>query len=315
MDQPLKEPQADKGVQPEQEADAQSLAAPVEQPQPASQTPPSTAAGQQVEAQPDSRTTDSRAASSPATSQAKSSSKTLFLIIGVVIFLVACCLSALTCGTGTFLVARHETSQPAAASTEVSIAVQPIITIFVTVEALPTYSPYPTYTFYPTYTLNATTEIPPTDTPVLTNTPAPTSTAISAEPSGTQGPTTQPTSGQPTDLPDEIAAEVGQVIQLPAQTIVLNNYVFQGELLTANFTIANTGDQPLQMNPQDYFEAWNFSGDELTLDETNCTPFLSGSIDPGNSLNGMLCWQGPFGDGIEIYYDIPETSIVWTVTP
>lgn len=149
----------------------------------------------------------------------------------------------------------------------------------------------------------------PTEMPQATQAQAAATTEI---PQLTQAP--DPTS--PSVLPT-IASEpqpIGEPITFKDHTLTVNTLNYEGELLIINLTIINTGAEEMTISPLD-FEARQADGTSLTSAELDCTPFVFGTVLPGDQIRGNTCWKGPFSDLVKIYYDpsYDENSVYWEI--
>lgn len=110
---------------------------------------------------------------------------------------------------------------------------------------------------------------------------------------------------------------VGDIIQVQDQTIVLNNVGVQGSTLKANFTIENNGSSDLNVSSILSFYARKRDGSTLEQEYFSCGTSFDGSVIPGDKLTGDICWLGAsLEDGIKIYYEaqlFTSGAIVWIV--
>lgn len=112
---------------------------------------------------------------------------------------------------------------------------------------------------------------------------------------------------------------VADVIQVQDHTIVLNSASMQGGLLTANFTIENTGNKELAISSLLSFSAKDSEGNKLEQALLDCpSGSLDGKVLPGDKLRGNICWKAPASGKVRIYYEAKlfgSGAVVWEVNP
>lgn len=110
---------------------------------------------------------------------------------------------------------------------------------------------------------------------------------------------------------------IGQPVVISGYTITLNSAEFDVNLLTADFTIQNTGSVQGVVNFQLNFTAEDSDGFLLAPAILSCPSAIEGEILPGEELRGTACWNGPFTEVISIYFTpnpvLPET-VLWEVS-
>jgi len=109
---------------------------------------------------------------------------------------------------------------------------------------------------------------------------------------------------------------IGDVIQVKSHTIVLNSAEFQGNILQANFTIENGGNEEINVSSLISFEAKDDEGTKLEQEIFDCGSSLDGSVLPGDKLKGNICWSGAETDIVRIYYTsnlFSSGAVVWEV--
>ena len=125
--------------------------------------------------------------------------------------------------------------------------------------------------------------------------------------------TTIPTSS----TPQVINYKIGDVIQIGDSTIILNSAKFQGNRLSANFTIENNGSSDFYVSSLIDFYAQD---NEATMLEQNiflCGSGFDGSVLPSEKVKGNICWYGVTSNTVKVYYDarlIYSRIIVWEIT-
>lgn len=108
--------------------------------------------------------------------------------------------------------------------------------------------------------------------------------------------------------------KVGDIVQAGGHTVTLNSAEASGGVLTANFTVENTGDKEMIVSSLLSFEARKQDGTKLNL--TLCQGSgLDGKVLVGDRMRGDLCWNGVSATaGIRIYYKpslFGSGAIVW----
>lgn len=122
----------------------------------------------------------------------------------------------------------------------------------------------------------------------------------------------------PTSTPGVQTYEIGDVISIQNHTIVLNSAEIEGDVLKANFSIENVGQDEVLVSSMIDFEAKADDGTKLV--ETygsDCSPSLGGSVLSGDKLKGPICWEGLETDTARIYYRpdfLGKGAIVWEIS-
>ncbi len=98
--------------------------------------------------------------------------------------------------------------------------------------------------------------------------------------------------------------QVGEEIRFGQGIILLNSLSFSDDRMRANFTLQNNSDQPLDIDPQDAFSAFDGEGTELDLTVLECgRSKIFGRVLAGDRLRGNLCWKDlTTQQGIEISF-------------
>ncbi len=110
---------------------------------------------------------------------------------------------------------------------------------------------------------------------------------------------------------------IGDVVEVDDQTITLNSVAFTGNVLQANFTIANLGSTDVNVSSMLSFNARQRDGSNLEQEFFSCGTSMDGTIIPGDLLRGDVCWKGANPDnGIRIYYEadvFEQGAVVWPI--
>lgn len=96
---------------------------------------------------------------------------------------------------------------------------------------------------------------------------------------------------------------IGDIVPVEGHVIVLDEIELHGDVLRANFTIRNRGDEDLPVSSILSFSAEESGGDDLTLQIFDCgDSSLDETIPPGGELRGDICWSGAIARSFEIHY-------------
>ena len=112
--------------------------------------------------------------------------------------------------------------------------------------------------------------------------------------------------------------DVGDVIEVKGQTIVLNSVELTGKLLIANFTIENKSDGEFTVSTMLSFSAKDDEGTQLEEDIFDCDPSLGGTILAGDKSKGNVCYETTGNAPYKIYYEAAlfgSGAVVWAVNP
>ncbi|MEW5870980.1 MAG: hypothetical protein AB1894_17025 [Chloroflexota bacterium] len=157
----------------------------------------------------------------------------------------------------------------------------------------------------------------PTEQPLLSDTPVITQTLTISATTPVASLTPTPTITPESTSDGGEAQLLGLPVQLENQTITLESAEFDGDLLMVYFTVQNTGSEELSVEADFNFYASNSDGVQLEREYDSCEPFLTGYVPAGESLEGYVCWLGPFTDLVKIFY-IPDLTlpdkIFWEVS-
>ena len=119
----------------------------------------------------------------------------------------------------------------------------------------------------------------------------------------------------PTTTPAQLEVfGVGDIIAVKDHTIVLNSYEFQGNNLSANFTVENSGSSEITISSLISFEAKDDDGTKLKIEIFDCGPGLDGTVLAGDKLRGNICWSGAATDIVRVYYSadlLGSGRVVW----
>ena len=110
--------------------------------------------------------------------------------------------------------------------------------------------------------------------------------------------------------------QVGELVEIKGQVIRLNSIVYTGNVLTADFTIENTGNEDIDMSSMLSMSAKTSEGVTLEQEIFDCgVSSLDGKVVPGDRMRGTICWSGASAEsGIKIYYEAAlfgEGAVVW----
>ena len=126
------------------------------------------------------------------------------------------------------------------------------------------------------------------------------------------------TKDTPNPFADKIYA-IGEVVVLQDQSIILNSATFSGDLLTANFSIANTSTTDMLISSLLNFSAKKSDGLRLEQTTEDCGgigDMLDGGLFAGQKKRGIICYQTGGVTDITIYY-VPDpyglVSVAWEV--
>lgn len=148
----------------------------------------------------------------------------------------------------------------------------------------------------------------PTEQPLSTDTPVITQTLTVSATTPVAALTPELTLTPEATSADGDVQLLGLPVQLEGQIITLESAEFQDDVLMAYFTIENTGSEELSVEADFNFYASNSDGVQLEREYSTCDPFLTGYIPAGSSLEGYVCWLGPFTDVVKIFY-VPDLTL------
>ena len=131
----------------------------------------------------------------------------------------------------------------------------------------------------------------------------------------TPEPSPSPTPIKPTTY------NIGDVIQLSDHTIVLNSASITNNILKANFTVENTGAEPITVSSIVNFEVKDAEGTKMEQEYFDCGSSMDGSIIVGDKLKGDICWSLVAAKAVpfKIYYQPnvfnADVTVVWVINP
>lgn len=100
---------------------------------------------------------------------------------------------------------------------------------------------------------------------------------------------------------DVDSSNVGTEISFEGEKIILNSAAINNGVLTANFTVTNTGTEVLELSQYLNFSARSAEGRILNQEFFSCGAGPDGSVQPGDSIRGDVCWENA-SSGTRIYY-------------
>jgi D-alanyl-D-alanine carboxypeptidase len=149
-------------------------------------------------------------------------------------------------------------------------------------------------------------------TPTIVSTAAPDQPTTAAD---------QPTAAvEPTSAPAQATTyNVGDVVQVKDQTIVMNSAEISNGILKANFTVENTGATNLTVSSVLSFTVKDNDGTKLEQDIFDCGGSgLDGDVLVGDKLRGDICWKVTTASPFKIYYQAElfdsASTVVWVVS-
>lgn len=110
--------------------------------------------------------------------------------------------------------------------------------------------------------------------------------------------------------------QVGDLVQVQDHTIRLNELTYDAGIMTADFSIENTGASEINISSILLFTARKGDGTSLEQEIFDCgSSGLEGKVLGGDRLRGEICWSGATPeDGIRIFYEadwLGEGAVVW----
>ena len=114
---------------------------------------------------------------------------------------------------------------------------------------------------------------------------------------------------------------VGDVIQLRDHTIVLNSASITNNILKANFTVENTGSEPITISSIADFSVKDAEGTKMEQEFFDCGTSFDGSVIVGDKLKGDICWSLLQAKAVpfKIYYQPnifnADVTVVWVINP
>ncbi len=108
---------------------------------------------------------------------------------------------------------------------------------------------------------------------------------------------------------------IGTEVALNGETIILNSAAINNGLLTANFTVKNTGTEELNVSSMISFSARSADGTKLEQEIFDCGSGPDGSVQPGDLIRGDICWKNA-ASGTKIYYSsdfLSSQYVIWII--
>lgn len=123
---------------------------------------------------------------------------------------------------------------------------------------------------------------------------------------------------EPPPAPALQTYDVGDLIQLNDQTIVLKGFEITPDgWLKANFTIENTSAASLNVSSILSFSSKDNEGSKLEIEIFGCgSSSLDGEILPTDKLKGDICWKTTGYPPYKIYYEanlFGTGAVVWQI--
>jgi len=111
--------------------------------------------------------------------------------------------------------------------------------------------------------------------------------------------------------------KVGDIVELKDQKVTLNTAGITGNVLKANFTIENTGNEDLNLSSLISFSAKGSDGTKFELDIFDCGGSqIDGKVLPGDKVKGDICWKTGRATSAKVYYEaglLSSGAVVWDV--
>lgn len=129
--------------------------------------------------------------------------------------------------------------------------------------------------------------------------------------------TPRPTT-KPTTRPQLEIYKVGDRITVNDHTIVLNSVDINRDILKANFTLTNNGNEGVNVSSIVSFDAKDNEGVLLDGYFSDCGTSFNGEILPTEKLKGDICWKLTGDTPYRIYYRanvFSEGAIIWEINP
>ncbi len=132
-------------------------------------------------------------------------------------------------------------------------------------------------------------------------------------------PTVEPTL-EPTAIPPTRASttvyKVGDVIKVKNHTIVLNSAIITNNILKANFTLINEGNEDVNVSSLVSFNARDNDGVNLKDSMFDCGSSFDGTVLSGDKLKGDICWKITGATPYRLYYEanlFGSGALVWEI--
>lgn len=108
---------------------------------------------------------------------------------------------------------------------------------------------------------------------------------------------------------------IGTEVALNGETIILNSAAINNGLLTANFTVKNTGSEEINVSSMVSFSARAADGTKLEQEIFDCGTGPDGSVQPADLIRGDICWKNA-SSGTKIYYQsgfMSSQYVIWII--
>ncbi|MGD8555087.1 MAG: hypothetical protein PVJ32_06575 [Anaerolineales bacterium] len=108
---------------------------------------------------------------------------------------------------------------------------------------------------------------------------------------------------------------LGDVVDVGSdQRWVLSSVAYSDDVLEAGFTVENTGTENTGYNLVISLQARNTQGDPLSQ-VMFCGSNLDGSLQPGETATGVICWNTEGDSVVRIHFLIllTDSNIIWEV--
>jgi len=108
---------------------------------------------------------------------------------------------------------------------------------------------------------------------------------------------------------------IGTEVTLNGENITLNSAAINNGLLSANFTVKNTGTDELNVSSMVSFSARSADGTKLDQEIFDCGTGPDGSVQAGDLIRGDICWSNATS-GTKIYYSaglIGSQYVIWII--
>ncbi|HNR01850.1 MAG TPA: hypothetical protein PKK59_04875 [Anaerolineaceae bacterium] len=108
---------------------------------------------------------------------------------------------------------------------------------------------------------------------------------------------------------------IGTEVALNGETIILNSAAINNGLLTANFTVKNTGTEEINVSSMVSFSARAADGTKLEQEIFDCGTGPDGSVQPADLIRGDICWKNA-SSGTKIYYQsgfLSSQYVIWII--
>jgi hypothetical protein len=129
-----------------------------------------------------------------------------------------------------------------------------------------------------------------------------------------------PTSN-PLDITSTVGSDsfphlIGETVQLSDHVIRLEQAIFATDMVTVTFLMENNGLQDIYVSPALNFFAVLDDNTSLDIELTRCSELLDGQVPAGETIEGNVCWRGPFVGSLTITYmpqGVNDTAVNWII--